>query len=532
MQKISIASKIWLSVSVLFVGYLLTVALQLVSGNRQDLELSVIRENSFPSALKSQSVFSDYKDIVQSYSNAVILGDEDLYTKAEKKTGDVMEILRSVIEENSDRTLVLQEAQELKDDLNAYHEEAKEVYGAMAAGDFNAQLAERAKQLSQRSEAMTEAFRVFANERQNDVREDLNKIAADSRRLRLAGLGLFVVLVLISGSFTWYLVSRTILAPITEIVRQLRNDGDEMKEAVSSVQENSTRLAEDSSNQAAGLEETAATMEDIASRSKQSTAYAREGNNFMQEVRHHVSLGVQAMSKMVEVIREIESSSNQTAKIIKTIDEIAFQTNILALNAAVEAARAGEAGAGFAVVAEEVRALALRSADAAKNTSILLQDVQTNAVSSVEVTEQMSKSLGDIESKVDEAKKLVEKITSASEEQSEGVSQVNTTIGQIDGIVQQHAASAEESASASIVMGKATATMLQLVQALETLSFGSRQAMETSPRVVSDFSQKAAPLPARMKRLDEASEHERAGGFHSKGSFDFSSDGGDLRFHG
>lgn len=532
MHKISIASKIWLSISVLFAGSLLTVALQWVSGNTQDRKLSSIRETSFPSALDAQNALTVYKDIVQSYSNSVILGDEDLYASAERKMDALLDLLNSLAAENRENAVVEGETRAIHDELLKYHKEAKEVYSVMAAGEFDAQLASKAKELTAMSQELTEAFGKFSEQRQVDVKQDLDRIAADSQMLRYWGLGMFVVLVLGSGSFTWYLVSKTILAPITEIVGQLRNDGDEMNVAVSSVQENSTRLADDSSSQAAGLEETAATMEDIAARSKQSTLYAREGNDFMQEVRHHVSLGMEAMAKMVEVIREIESSSNQTAKIIKTIDEIAFQTNILALNAAVEAARAGEAGAGFAVVAEEVRALAMRSADAAKNTSVLLQDVQTNAASSVEVTEEMSQSLGDIENKVDEAKKLVEKIASASEEQSEGVSQVNETIGQIDGIVQQHAASAEESASASIVMGKATNTMLQLVQSLESLAFGNRSGNSVSPVGAVTVAKQVGSRSFQAQSKVSAVGKARVSGFHSKDSFEDSNDSGDLRFHG
>ncbi len=155
------------------------------------------------------------------------------------------------------------------------------------------------------------------------------------------------------------------------------------------------------------------------------------------------------MSRMSEAIGEIKRSSDETAKIVKTIDEIAFQTNLLALNAAVEAARAGDAGKGFAVVAEEVRNLAMRSAEAAKDTSALIEGSQKNADNGVTVTEEAAKSLREITDNIQKVAQLVGEVTAASNEQSEGIDQINTAVAQLDKVTQSSAANAEESASAS-----------------------------------------------------------------------------------
>jgi methyl-accepting chemotaxis protein len=200
--------------------------------------------------------------------------------------------------------------------------------------------------------------------------EDNSRIA--NRAVWLAGIITILGMVLAVG--LGLLISVSITRPINQVVSGLSDGAEQVSAASSQVASSSQILAEGSSEQAASLEETSSSLEEMSSMTKQNADNASQARSLMEEVGKYQAHTREQLENLVGAVSEVVKSSEETNKIIKTIDEIAFQTNLLALNAAVEAARAGEAGAGFAVVAEEVRNLAMRSADAAKNTSSLIEN--------------------------------------------------------------------------------------------------------------------------------------------------------------
>ena len=256
-------------------------------------------------------------------------------------------------------------------------------------------------------------------------------------------------IVAVLGSLLAFFISRGITRSLTRIQQVLYMGSEQVSSASGQIASASQQMAEGASEQAASLEETSASLEEYSSMTERNAENSNNVNVNMDEADGLLNTGVESMERLTKAINEIKTSSDETAKIIKTIEEIAFQTNILALNAAVEAARAGEAGAGFAVVAEEVRNLAQRSADAATNTSELIERSQSNADVGVNVADEMGKNLNSILESVKKASGLAQEIAVASKEQTEGIGQINTAVSQMDKVVQSSASQAEESASAA-----------------------------------------------------------------------------------
>jgi len=287
---------------------------------------------------------------------------------------------------------------------------------------------------------------------------------------------------IILASLTWFLLSRIVIRPVTHVVRDLGESSATLARTSRHVAAASESLSDGTASQASALQQTVASLEDLAARTKQNVVSADQANSETAKVRDAALRGQDAMERMGEAIKKIKSSSDQTSRIIKTIDEIAFQTNLLALNAAVEAARAGDAGRGFAVVAEEVRNLAQRSADAARSTSGLIDESQANAEHGVAMATEVSTILGEIGERVQSAAGLVEEMNTAASEQSSGIDQINSAIGQIDNVTQSNSASAEESAAASHEMTGLAADLEKMVTTLqEIIGSGGRAAPAPKP---------------------------------------------------
>jgi methyl-accepting chemotaxis protein len=231
----------------------------------------------------------------------------------------------------------------------------------------------------------------------------------------------------------------------------------------------------------------------MSSMTKQNADNAGQADHLMADTKQVVVKANQSMGHLKSAMEKITEASDETAKIIKTIDEIAFQTNLLALNAAVEAARAGEAGAGFAVVADEVRNLAMRAAEAAKNTAVLIEENLQNIRQGSELVQSTDEAFNEVASGAGKVAELVGEISQASQEQAQGIDQLNQASSEMDRVTQKNAATAEESAAAAAELNGRAGALLEHVEELRGLVSKTGTAAKSSETGKG----KKAPIPPR-----------------------------------
>jgi methyl-accepting chemotaxis protein len=295
--------------------------------------------------------------------------------------------------------------------------------------------------------------------------------AADRIKLLASGGTMIgVILTVAFGIFFPFMITR----PINHAIAGLNKGSEQVVSASSQITSASQSLAEGASKQASAVEETSSSIEEMSSMTKQNAENAQHASVMMSEdARDSYRLITEKMNMMQKVIEDSVKASEETSKVIKTIDEIAFQTNLLALNAAVEAARAGEIGAGFAVVADEVRNLALRSAESAKNTESMIEDSNKKIRQASALFEEVNSELSNNRHIAKKVTGLVNEIAAASLEQAQGIEQINKAIQEMDKIVQHNAANAEETTSTAVKMDAQAEKMKDNVMELVTLIEGT-----------------------------------------------------------
>lgn len=289
--------------------------------------------------------------------------------------------------------------------------------------------------------------------------------------------GVLTIGVTVIGGISWRLI-QNVVRSLQSINDNLMTGAAQITQAANQVSTASQTLAGGASQQAAALEETSASLEEISSMTSRNSENAKAAKQLANQTRAAADAGATHMNEMTAAMNGIKTSSATVAKIIKTIDEIAFQTNLLALNAAVEAARAGEAGAGFAIVADEVRNLAQRSAQAAKETAEKIESAIEQSKQGVAISVKVAASLEEMVTQVRQMDELVAEIATASTEQSSGVAQISTATTEMDGVTQANAASAEESASAAEELNAQAQTLQGMVGELHLLVAGTKHQPE------------------------------------------------------
>ncbi len=319
--------------------------------------------------------------------------------------------------------------------------------------------------------ARAESFRLW-DATVNELDGLLQVRVASFQRQQWLNLGIVALTLVLAGGVIWFNV-RTLAAKFARLIGSLTENSNMFVSAAAQISESSRGLAEGSSEQAAAIEQTSASLEELAAMTKRNSDNTEKANALSKETCAAADRGAADMKAMSRAMSAIKISSDEIAKIIRTIDEIAFQTNILALNAAVEAARAGEAGMGFAVVADEVRTLAQRSAAAAKETAAKIDSALTNTEQGVALTGKVTSALDGIVAKARQLDDLATEVATASREQSQGISQISTAAGQMDKVTQGNAATAEECSAAAMELNSQAQAMKRVVNDLTGVVAGA-----------------------------------------------------------
>jgi methyl-accepting chemotaxis protein len=308
------------------------------------------------------------------------------------------------------------------------------------------------------------------------------------------------------------MVIRSVTKSVNRVASGLNEVSEEVSNASSQVSQVSHQLSDGSATQAAAIEETSASLEEMSSMTKQNAEHAEQANKLASDTSLSVKEANNSMDRLTEAMETISRSSEETQKIIKTIDEIAFQTNLLALNAAVEAARAGEAGAGFAVVADEVRNLAMRAADAAKNTGELIEESVKQIKAGSDILNKTNTEFDRVAEGSEKVEQLVGEIAAASQEQAHGIVQINQAVSEVEVVTQRNSANAEEATAVSEEMNFRSQQMKEFVDELIALLGKNASLKMKVDDVGADGKKEARQMKAGIKPalppVDDFDAHE------------------------
>jgi len=375
MQRLTITAKLWLSIGVFILGSMITLGFGQVQSLSSERRLVTTNEALFPAAQYSQEADAAFQRMTKSYRDAVLLQDAaalDVGKSEGEATAAALNAAAKLPRLDSARAAALMALTASVTNLVA---ESQTAYQGMAAGAaMTDEIMQRTKSVSTKNADVKASLLKMRTDLTNDLSAEVAGAVSGSIRQRWFAVVMFVIVLTVTGVVVTVTIRKSVVLPVRGVVVELNGSADKVFAVSQQVSQAAQSLSDGASQQAASLEETSASLEEMTAMTQQNARSSQQAATLTGDVERLLTHANNALGKMSTSMNAIRDGSNQVAKIIKTIDEIAFQTNILALNAAVEAARAGAAGLGFAVVADEVRALAQRSAQAARDTAALIEE--------------------------------------------------------------------------------------------------------------------------------------------------------------
>lgn len=463
MKKLSITTKIWISIGVFVLGFVLSTILGQVQSMATEHTLRSASEALFPAAQQAQEAESAFQRAVKSFGDAVVTQDASGLERAAQEGQVSVNSLNKVAAIEDLSSARRSEARTLAESVTNLVSDAHSTYSSVLANSANmsSDLQSKMQALAGRTDAQKTSLQKYEEGLSNDLHSQLSMSQASSQTQRWVGLFVCLVTIAIASGVVNLTIRRSITGPILRVIRGVQEAADDAARASDVMAQSGQVVAQEAQQQAAYIQETSASLEEISATTNQNAARAGEADKLMREAGQTVDRANHAMNDLTQSMNAISNSSKQVSEVLKSIDEIAFLTNILALNAAVEAARAGAAGAGFSVVADEVRSLAKRAAEAAGRSGDIIQKTIKDVSSGVQFLSFAQRAFNEVASGIAGGATVVTQIAASSQEQARGVTHVGEAICRIGQVTQNNVANATRTAQSASSMSEQVQTTRQ-----------------------------------------------------------------------
>jgi len=452
MHRSSITIKIWLSVGIFILGYVLSTVLAQITDRQARVSLRVTSEALFPAAQRSQDAESAFQRMVKGFADAVVMQDPSGLDRAAQSGEQAAAALKSVAATPGLAAERAAAAATLAKQLDRLLEDARKTYGAVLTGSMSAATRDQMRALAASTDLAGAGLNKMKDQLARDLHQRLTSMEEHSAAESSLALGVFLVTLAVAGVIVHLTIRRSITGPVVRVIGGVREAADESARTAAELAQSGMEVSDGAQEQADCIQQTSTSLEEISSTTRQNADRAGEADRLMQEARHTGDRAAQSMQDLSASMGVISKSSNQVAAVLKTIDQIAFHTNILALNAAVEAARAGEAGAGFSIVADQVRSLAQRTAEAARNSGAILEQTVRDVNQGVQLVGHAQRAFQEVSAKIASGTQIVSHIAASSAEQALGITAIGQAITRIESLTQRNVSNAARTAEGASAM--------------------------------------------------------------------------------